>query len=115
MDDRRVELQFDWVPLKPLTELPARIAVSRLVGVADARLVHLPTMALYPTVAWRMGEVVRERVSVVFPADAVEGDHQLVVGWYDTDNTWAAQTDSRSRIGAEVQLGSVRLAGQGGD
>ncbi|MBN1260349.1 MAG: DUF2079 domain-containing protein, partial [Anaerolineae bacterium] len=67
LEGRRLHLHFEWQPLTSMVGQPALIAVSRLDGVPDARMVHLPTLALRPTFSWLPGQVIEEEFIVVLP------------------------------------------------
>lgn len=101
----RYRMQVDWMALRPLTDQPALIAVSRPDGLEQARIVHLPAMALLPTTEWPTDQIVRETFEFTLPDDAPPGEYPLYVGWYDTGSLYAAETDARSRVGDEVQIG----------
>jgi len=99
---RRFLLEYEWVALRDLRATDPMVAVSRLNGVVDSRIVHLPTLARYPTIRWLVGEHVREAFEVVLPASTSPGQYALSVGWYNGAHPFASETDSRSRIGHEV-------------
>lgn len=99
---RRFLLEYEWVALRDLRTADPMVAVSRLNGVAGSRIVHLPTLARYPTIRWLMGEHVREAFEVILPASTSPGQYALSVGWYNGVHPFASETDSRSRIGDEV-------------
>jgi hypothetical protein len=108
-NDCKITLKFDWIAFKSLADLPPRVAVTRIVGVNHARIVHLPTLALYETNQWHDHEVVRETFTVDCSLFAELDVIQLAVGWYDSSHPYAAQTDAASRIGDEVLLDSFTL------
>jgi hypothetical protein len=62
-------------------------------GLEHARIVHLPTLAFIFTLT----------------DDTPPGEYPLSVGWYDTSSLYAAESDARSRIGDEVQLGVLTV------
>ncbi len=105
----RFQIQVDWVALRPLTDQPALIAVSRPGGLEHARIVHLPTLALLPTTEWPMDQIVREIFTFTLPNDTPPGEYPFLVGWYDTSSLYAAESDARSRIGDEVKLGVLTV------
>ncbi len=109
---RRFRLRYDWIALGSLADRPPLLAVSRLGGVDDARIVHLPTLALYPTTAWQPGQGVRERFEVLLPDEVAPGRYPLLVGWYDSGSPFAAFTDARSRVGDEVVVGMITVDGK---
>ena len=106
---RRYRFQFDWMALHPLDGQPPLFAVSRLAGVAHARIPHLPTAVLHPTGNWQPKTVVRETFEIALPADLPPGDYPLWVGWYNSGSFFAAQTDARSRVGDEFLAGTVEV------
>jgi uncharacterized membrane protein len=105
----RYNLRFEWVALAPLAQAPPLFAVSRLDGIAHSRIVHLPTQVLYPTTAWRTGEVVEETFEVELPAELSPGTYRLLTGWYNGSNIHAAATDERSRLGTELLTGTITV------
>jgi hypothetical protein len=101
----RFRLQLDWVALRPLTDMAPLIAVSRPEGIANARIAHLPTLALLPTTEWSTDQIVRETFEFALPEETPPGEYPLYLGWYDSSNLYAAETDGRSRVGEEIQIG----------
>jgi uncharacterized membrane protein len=113
LDDERLQLEFEWMAMRSLEGSPPLVAVSRLEGFPDARIVHLPTMALLPTNEWIPNQIVNERFEFALPAESLAGSYPLFVGWYDTSNLFAAETDARSRVGNEVQIGWLEIRSSG--
>ena len=107
--DKQFILRCRWLALRPLSETAPLLAVSRLDGVAHARIVHLPTVILQPTPTWDTDHIVVERVEFALPAETPPGRYPLWVGWYDSENPFAAHTDERSRIGEERLLGFLEV------
>ncbi len=103
LGDRRFRLVCEWVALTDLQDGPPLIAVSRLRGVAHSRILHLPSYALLPTTDWPVGSVVRERIEFVLPPDLLPGRYELVLSWHEATHLYAAETDARSRVGAEFE------------
>jgi hypothetical protein len=103
---RRFTLRCDWF-LTGGADLPPLFAVSHLEDVAHTRIVHLPTLALHPTVNWVPGEIVRETFMFTIPEDVPAGHYPLWSGWYDGRNPYAAFTDARSRVGNEIQIAAI--------
>lgn len=105
---RRYRLSFEW-------ELSGQaldrnlVAVSRLAGVADARLVHLPSYVLLPTGEWLPGQLVRESFVVELPPELPPGSYPLLTAWYDPAHPEAYATDERSRLptGPEVAVATI--------
>jgi uncharacterized membrane protein len=105
---RRYLAEFEWC-LTGQTPDRRLVAVSRLEGVPDARMPHLPSYVLLPTTSWRPGQVIRERFEVDLPADLAPGSYTWRTGWYDPTDSEAYATDGRSRLpgSAEVRIGSI--------
>ncbi|HMQ32527.1 MAG TPA: DUF2079 domain-containing protein [Chloroflexaceae bacterium] len=105
---RRFKAAFTW---RLAGEVPPRglVAVSRLEGLPDARVVHLPTYALRPIGSWPPGQVVEERFELEIPARVPAGTYGWRVGWYSLGHPEAYATDARSLAGPEVTLGAVTV------
>ncbi|MDP9310759.1 MAG: DUF2079 domain-containing protein [Chloroflexota bacterium] len=108
LGERRYQATFRWRALRDFQPDEQFVAVSALEGVPHNRMAHLPSYALQPTTTWRAGDVWEEQWEVQVP-DGVAGSHALRVGWYDTRNLYAAETDARSRIGDEVVITVLEL------
>jgi len=106
---RRFRIQYEWMALQSLVDRDPLIAVSRLEGTDNMRIVHLPTLALHPTVAWQPGNLVRETFDVDGPADLDVGRYDLWVGWYDSSHPYASAADARSRVGDEIKVGMLTI------
>lgn len=106
---QRYRLRCDWIALDSLKNESKLIAVSRLAGVAQSRIVHLPTIVMQPTNEWLVGEIIQEEFEFEVPAGIPAGDYELYTGWYDTASEGASRTDAESRIGEEVLLGKISL------
>lgn len=83
------------------------VAVSRLEGVPDARIVHLPTYALAPIATWEPGQALEERFELELPARVPAGAYSWRVGWYDLGHPEAHAADGRSRVGNEAPAGTI--------
>jgi uncharacterized membrane protein len=107
----RYRLRFDWLALEPLGDKPPMMAVTRIQGVKDARIVHLPTFAILPTKGWPASnaEMLREELEIRVPAEAGPGRYPLWLAWYDATGPFIEQTDRRSRIGQEVRIGYLQI------
>jgi uncharacterized membrane protein len=107
----RYRLRFDWLALEPLNDKPRMMAVTRIQGLKNARIVHLPAFAILPTKEWPADsdKMVREEFEISVPPEARPGRYSLWVGWYDVTNPFVEQTDQRSRIGQEVQIGYLQV------
>jgi uncharacterized membrane protein len=100
---RRYRLSFEWTLSGEALEQDL-LAVSRLAGVADARLVHLPSYTLLPTSRWRPGQIVRESFMIELPAELAPGSYSLLSAWYDPAHPEAFATDERSRLPATDEV-----------
>lgn len=109
LDARHIIISCTWAALAPLGDRPPLFAVSRLAGAPQSRMVHLPTLALFPTILWEPGMLIHESFVAELPPALPAGAYPVTVSWYDSSNTYAAQTDLRSRVGEEVVLGEVTL------
>jgi hypothetical protein len=93
----RARLTFRW-RVKGGFGMQRYLAVSRLEGVQDARMVHLPGYAIRPAWEWRAGQLFEETFEVELPPDIAPGQYRLLTGWYDITSPFAAQTDQRSQL-----------------
>jgi hypothetical protein len=89
--------------------LPSLFAVSRLEGVDNARIVHLPTKVLLPTDTWKEGEIIREEFEVEFRQDIPSGSYPIWVGWYDSSTPNAFNKNEQSRVGEDLDVVSTTL------
>lgn len=108
LGDRHYRLTYRWQALRPPVRVPL-FAVTRLEGVEHARLLHLPSLGIRPVTQWRAGEMIRESFEVVLPEEIPPGTYRLWVGWYQTRHPFAAETDERSRVGAEYSPGTLTI------
>lgn len=109
LGERRFQLHFAWEVLPEWEPGAPFFAVSRLEGVSQARIAHLPTQALYPPQNWSPGEVVLEDFEIVLPDNLAPGEYTLWTAWYDSRHLFAAETDARSRVGVELQVGQITV------
>lgn len=107
IEARRYRIEATWQLVKPLANAPNRFAVTQLVGVPHTRLVHLPASILLPPKEWTVGETIQESFEFELPSDIPSGTYDLTLGWYDADHIFAAHTDERSRLGAEVNVDEI--------
>ena len=106
---RRCRLRYAWLALSDPVGADPWLAVTELDGVADARILHVPTIALYSTTEWRQGEVIVEEFEVDLPDHVAPGEHTLRVGWYDSRQLYAYATDERSRIRQPIEAGILTV------
>jgi uncharacterized membrane protein len=109
---RRYLAEFEWQLSGAAPPDGRLLAISRLDGVPDARIVHLPSYVLLPADQWRAGQVIRERFEVELPAEIVPGSYAWRTGWYDPTNSEAYATDERSRLpgSADVVVAHIEVA-----
>jgi hypothetical protein len=105
----RYRFRFDWAALKALNEIPERMAITRLAGVENASIVHLPGMALLPTAEWPVGKVVREEFEFEAPEGLEPGRYILSTAWYDRSSLDIEGKSGVSRVGAEVRIGWLEI------
>lgn len=102
-------LTCDWVALSSLDGQRPLIAVSQLLGVKHARIVHLPTHSLLPALDWPTDHLIRERIEFVLPDEIPAGHYPFIVSWHDGTSLFAADTDERSRVGEAVEIGVLEI------
>jgi len=105
--DRLYRLEFVWLALEGIHDVPQLFAVTQPSGMAHARILHVPTIALYPTTAWTPGELITETFEVQFPADIRPGQYTLSVSWYNSADAFAFLTGEQSRVGVEAPVGQI--------
>jgi hypothetical protein len=106
---RRLRATFAW-RLKGREQFLGRfVAVSRLDGVADARIVHLPTYALLPPGQWPRDRIVVETFDIALPEQLAPGSYRWRVGWYNVGLPSSYATDARSLLpgSQEVQVETI--------
>ena len=59
---------------------------------------HGPYGGLYPTSAWGVGEMVRDRLKLTVPDDAPPGLYDVQVGWYPSDTSGASAANLQDRL-----------------
>ncbi len=107
---RRYLAEFEW-RLSGAAPAGQLLAVSRLDGVPDARIVHLPSYLLLPASQWRPGQIIREQFEVELPAGVVSGSYAWRTGWYEAARSEAYATDGRSRLpdSDEVEVARIEV------
>jgi uncharacterized membrane protein len=107
--DQKFRFSYDWTPLQSMHDRPRLFAVTRLMNISDARIVHLPTQVLLPTSDWKSGNVIQESFEIRLSDDVPPGVYKAQVGWYDSAVSNAYATDSRSRVGELQCVGILRV------
>jgi hypothetical protein len=81
-------------------------ARGRMVAQADAP----PLGGTYPTLAWNVGEWVRDPHSISLPDDLVPGDYTLRIGWYRLDTGERAEAHVKDGTAADhADIGTTRV------
>ncbi len=106
---RRFAWQITWFSERDGSRLPRLLAVSRLTGPDETRVLHLPLTDLYPTTDWQAGEQITERFEVILPDRLPPGSYTVWLGLYRMDHPFAYATDARSRIGSEVLIANIEV------
>lgn len=109
VNSRRFRATFRWRAAQDFTPDQRYVAVSRLEGVAQGRMVHLPSYVLAPTTTWRAGQVWEEQFEIEVPGDLNPGRYEWRTGWYDVASPFAAATDERSRVGVEAVITTIEV------
>ncbi len=111
---RMVRLTLSWQAEATVTE---RLAVFAHLLNAEGKLVAQqdgePQGGSRPTTTWAAGEVIRDQIGILVPADAAEGEYQLVVGMYqpDTGERLPVVDLDGVAVGDAVLLGTIQLLG----
>jgi hypothetical protein len=108
LGENRFRLELTWRAQQPVLA-DGLTAVSRVEGLPFSRFVHLPTAVLRPPSAWLPDQLIQETVDIALPPDTPPGRYSLLVGWYDMTHLLAAETNGRSRLGAEVAIGQLEI------
>ncbi len=95
---RRLRATFAWRLTGDFGPAGRFVAVSRLEGLADARIVHLPGYALLPAWEWRPGQLIVETFDVELPPETTPGRYTWRMGWYNVGLPGSYATDTRSRL-----------------
>jgi len=106
---RRYRATLVWSLAGPPPPGPGLVAVSRLEGPGELRIVHLPTYALMPITGWQEGQAVEEQFEFELPERLPAGGYSWQIGWYNLGHAEAYATDARSRAGEEVVGGAFVL------
>ena len=111
---RMVRLTLSWQAEATVAE---RLAVCAHLLDAEGELVAQqdgePQGGSRPTTTWAAGEVIRDQIGILVPADAAEGEYQLVVGMYqpDTGERLPVVDLDGVAVGDAVLLGTIQLLG----
>lgn len=98
-DAAGVQIDLHWEALRPLdADYTSFVQILAPNGDKIAQSDHQPGGVYYPTHLWQPGETLRDRHTLILPADAPAGPYQLHIGMY------------RLIDGEIVTLGSATLA-----
>ena len=108
---RRLRATFAWRLTGDFGQDGHFVAVSRLEGLADARIVHLPGYALLPAWEWRPGQLIVETFDVELPPETAPGPYIWRMGWYNIGLPASYATDARSLLpgSTEVMVDSIAI------
>jgi uncharacterized membrane protein len=108
---RRLRASFTWRLTGDFGSVGRFVAVSRLEGLPEARIVHLPAYALLPSWEWRPGQLIQETFDVELPTGSAPGRYTWRLGWYNIELPASYATDARSRLPGshEVAIDSVAI------
>ncbi len=109
LGSRRFRATFVWTLTGPALPQARFAAVSRIEGLADARIVHLPTYALLPVSRWQPGKLVRETFDVELPDELPPGKYTWSVGWYDLARPPSETTDRQSRLPGSQEIAAATV------
>ncbi len=108
LGERRYLAAFEWQ--RTSTELSGPIvAVSRLEGVANGRIPHLPSYTLLPPDEWAPGAIVREQFVIEVPLNVTPGRYTWMLGWYQVNHPEGHATDAHSLVPDSVEQAIITL------
>jgi hypothetical protein len=105
----RLRASFTWRLTGDFGQAGHFVAVSRLDGLDNARIVHLPSYALLPAWEWQPGQLVVETFDIELPPETAPGRYTWQLGWYNSGLPSSYATDMRSHLpgSAEVTVDAV--------
>jgi len=105
---RRYLAEFAW-QLSGNVPTGRLLAISRIDGIPDARIVHLPSYLLLPTNQWQAGQVITERFEVELPTEVASGSYVWHTAWYNPAHSEAYATDQRSQLSGSSDQEITRI------
>ena len=105
---RRYLAEFAW-QLSGNVPTGRLLAISRIDGIPDARIVHLPSYLLLPTNQWQAGQVITERFEVELPTEVAPGSYVWHTAWYNPAHSEAYATDQRSQLSGSSDQEITRI------
>jgi uncharacterized membrane protein len=102
-------MRCEWIAIKSMQNEPFYFAASRVVGLENSRILHLPSYTLLPTTDWPVGQIIIEEFEFRLPENLPSGEYPIVVGWYNSAVDFDARLDEHNRIGTEFQIGTLHL------
>jgi uncharacterized membrane protein len=106
LGNRRYRFRYDWSRLE---SIPPLFAVTEFRGIDQAKFLDLPSYIFLSTSSRNTLKTVREEFDVELPDDLEKGTYELYVAWYDSTSKFAAESDYRSRVGKQIQVGSIAV------
>jgi hypothetical protein len=105
----RLRASFTWRLTGDFGQAGRFVAVSRLDGLDNARIVHLPSYALLPAWEWQPGQLVVETFDIELPPETAPGRYNWQLGWYNSGLPSSYATDMRSHLpgSSEVTVDAV--------
>lgn len=109
LGERRYRFQYIWSAHQNISTDEHLFAVTYIVGIEDARILHIPTAIMQPVTTWSLDETITETFEIELPADIDSGRYEVKVGWYDSNHRSAYATDERSCVGDVVSVTSLEI------
>ena len=97
-DPDRLRATFTWRRTGDFDNVGEFVAVSRLEGIEQDRIVHIPGYSLLPSWEWPQDQIVQETFDVQIPPDTPPGEYTWYVGWYNVGLPYSYATDERSLL-----------------
>jgi uncharacterized membrane protein len=102
---KKYSLSLTWTVLGEVDNNLSLYAVSRVSGIDNTRIVHLPSLLIYPIATWEQNQMIHETVVFELPEETGEDNFDIYLGLYDYSVNFI--TAEEQRIGDEVLLGSI--------
>ncbi len=102
-------LTAKWTALSDAGNQSVPFAVSRIAGVENTRVVHIPTFILLPFSKWERGMIIEETVVFSVPEDLPPGEYALMLGWYELDRTTVLDAYESNRMGPEQIIATLEI------
>lgn len=109
LGDGKHRLTAKWTALSDAGSQSVPFAVSRIAGVENTRVVHIPTFVLLPFSKWERGMIIEETVVFSVPEDLPPGEYALMLGWYELDRTTVLDAYESNRMGPEQIIATLEI------